>query len=151
MRKAIGIFALVLTTCLIGEARSAGEPSGAGQGGVIVGGPMVGVGSYPSPTSGCNDDMWCPLYSYFTYYPNAGRKETLQEYHQSWKKRVPGMNPDVFAIPPLPYGPGRTGMGASHVKATAPAAVAAPAPAPAAAAPAGAAPAAAAPAPPPVN
>jgi hypothetical protein len=137
MRKAIGIFALVLTACCSGEARSAEEPFGAGQTGVIVGGPMVGA--YPAQMSGCNDDVWCPLYSYFTYYPNAARKQTLQEYHQSWKKRVPGMNPDVFAIPPLPYGPGRTGMGTPKVTtapaATAPAAAAESAPAAAAPAP----------------
>jgi len=146
MRKAIGIFALVLTTWFCGEARSAEGPFVAGQAGMVAGGPMVG--SYPSGMSGmsgCSDDIWCPLYSYFTYYPNAGRRQTLSEYHQSRKKRVPGMNPDVFAIPPLPYGPGRTGAGAPHAMTTAPAAAATAAPV---AAPAGGA---SAPAPPLTN
>ena len=132
MRKAIGIFALVLATGWCGTAQSGGWSGRSAR----TGGFMERkVGACPPGVPGCSDDIWCPVYSYFSYNPGARRQETLHEYIAWSRGQDPGMNPDVFSIPPLPYGRGRTSTGALHTMTTAPA----PAPAAAVTAPAGAA------------
>ncbi len=120
MRTRIGFFALmILTTWCGGKARSAGWPMGAGAGhsGFLSGKHCGGV---PPQMSGMDDNLWCPKYSYFSFPPTDAPRQTLTEYRDSWKTRVPGMNPDVFAIPPLPYGQGRMKMKAEPVVSTTP-------------------------------
>lgn len=157
MRTRIGIFALMMITWSGSEARSGGWPRYSARTGGFL---QPKAGANPAGCPGSCDDIWCPVYSYFSYNPGARRQETLREYMDWYKGREPGTNPDVFAIPPLPYGPGRTRVGDSHAMTTpapmaSPAAAAAPAPGPAPAAAANA-PAAtppapgAAPAPPPI-
>ena len=129
MRTRIGIFALLMTAWFCGEARSAGWSDGTTRRGDFF---YPRVGTNPAGTPGCCDDVWCPVYVYFAYNPDARRQQTLREYLESRKRLQPGVNQDVFAIPPLPYGPGRSRPGASHIMTAAPAA--APASTPAAAA-----------------
>ena len=118
MRTRISIFALMMTALICGEARSADLPGHEGRTGGFM---EPRVGANPPGMSGCEDNIFCPVYSYFSFNSGARRQQTLREYINV-SRRVPGTNPDVFAIPPLPYGPGRMRMRSTpDVKTTAPA------------------------------
>ena len=126
MRTRIGFFALmILTTWCGGKARSAGWQTrtwaGAGHSGFLSG---KHNGTVPPQMYGSDDNIWCPKCSYFSYPPADAPRQTLTEYRDSWNPRVAGMNPDVFAISPLPYGAGRMKRKAEPVVSTTPAATA---------------------------